>query len=245
MIMLEKTLRFNKTLQKNLITKLTAHHSISTLSPLGSLFNQKPKSNRLSLNLKKSNVGLFGLKDLKTPDGFHYLKDEAESSVNTLLKEVLSNETTPKRKLVQTFDDISNELCKVADLSEFVRTSHPNQLYREAADYTFACISEIVEKLNTNLELYKKLRTFYETADENKHFEIDECDKRVTKLYLADFEQSGIHLDEDNRRNFVQVNNKLIEILMKFQINSQLPSEIVSKNVDKKFEDMYVFWRLV
>ena len=126
-----------------------------------------------------------------------------------------------------------------------MRTSHPNSEYREAADNAFACISEIVENLNTNLELYNKLKKFYHDADYNKHFIIDECDKRVTKLYLADFEQSGIHLNEDNRKNFVKVNNKLIEILTKFQINSQLPSEISLQNVDKKFSEMYVCFSII
>ena len=166
------------------------------------------------------------------------MKDDVASSVKSLLNEALSTEK-PKRKLVQIFDDISNNLCKVADLSEFVRTSHPNEKYRQAADYTFACISEIVENLNTNLELYNKLREFYKNSDKlNLDLKIDECDKRVTKLYLSDFEQSGIHLDEENRKTFVQINNKLIELLTKFQINSQLPSEIVAQSVDRKFNDM-------
>jgi mitochondrial intermediate peptidase len=208
---------------------------ISTLSPLGSQFNRKPKSAKSIFGYKSNAVGLFGIKELKSPEGFYNLKDDVAASVKTLLNEALSTER-PKRKLVQIFDDISNNLCKVADLSEFVRTSHPNEQYRQAADYSFACISEIVENLNTNLELYNKLKEFYINSDHD--LKVDECDKRVTKLYLADFEQSGIHLDEKNRKKFVQINNKLIELLTKFQINSQLPSEIFGQNVDIKFNEM-------
>ena len=229
---------------KNLfkIIKLKHHKSnITTLSPLASQFNRKPKSTKSVFGFKNNQTGLFGIQELRSPEGFYNLKDNAAATVNNLLNEALSTDR-PKRKLVQIFDDISNNLCKVADLSEFVRTSHPNERYRQAADYTFACISEIVENLNTNLELYNKLRTFYVDNENlnvnNKDFTVDECDKRVTKLYLADFEQSGIHLDENNRKKFVQVNNKLIELLTKFQISSQLPSEIPAQNVDKKFEDM-------
>ena len=137
--------------KSKLLLKYNIRKSITTLSPLGSLFNQKQKSSKNSFGYKYNAVGLFGIKDLKKPEGFYNLKDNVASSVNNLLNEALSNET-PNRKLVQIFDDISNNLCKVADLSEFVRTSHPNSEYREAADNAFACISEIVENLNTNLE---------------------------------------------------------------------------------------------
>lgn len=232
-------------IRSSLLFRLNHKRSITTLSPLGSLFNQKPKLTKTSyFNVNQANnVGLFGIKELTSYDGFYKLKSQVDTTVKSLLDEALTNDITSlnNRKLVQIFDDISNNLCKVADLAEFIRTSHPNALYRNAADQTFAGISDIVEKLNTNLALYKKLKAFYDVNIENPRLNVDECDLRVTKLYLADFEQSGIHLDELNRFNFVNVNNKLIDILMKFQINSQMPSEIITQNVDKRFYELMQF----
>jgi intermediate peptidase len=237
--------------------------SNSVFSQLGATFNQKPSSTQqqnqprikdsfnsltkylpFAANVSKlksvlgseKSGGLFGNKELVTFDGFHALKERAEKNVNTLIKEAFREDSSlPRRKMVEIFDDISNELCCVADMAEFVRTSHPDVHFRQAANLTFGSISQIVEKLNTNYKLYCKLK-------ESLHVDqgMDDCDRRVCKLFLVDFEQSGIHLDEASRENFVAINDQLVHILMKFQVNSQAPSEVNSNQIDSKFAEMYV-----
>ena len=53
--------------------------------------------------------------------------------------------------MVQIFDELSDTLCKVADLSEFIRLGHPNGTYSHAAEDACISISGIVEKLETLL----------------------------------------------------------------------------------------------
>jgi intermediate peptidase len=189
---------------------------------------------------EKSN-GLFGKKELLTFDGFHVLKEKAETNVNNLIREAFQEPGQRKRKLVEIFDDISNELCCVADMAEFVRTSHPDVHFRQAANLAFGSISQLVEKLNTNFQLYCKLK---DSLNENNdqavaaELKMDDCDVRVCKLFLVDFEQSGIHLDQSCRENFVAVNDQLVHIMMKFQINSQASSEVTVGQVDPKYADM-------
>jgi intermediate peptidase len=235
--------------------------SNSVFSQLGATFNQKPSStqqqnqtrikdsfnnltkylpfaanvNKLKsvLTNEKSN-GLFGKKELITFDGFHALKERAETNVNNLIREAFrEDERIPRRKMVEIFDDISNELCCVADMAEFVRTSHPDVHFRQAANLTFGSISQIVEKLNTNYKLYCKLKDSLKTDQD-----MDDCDRRVCQLFLVDFEQSGIHLNETTRENFVAINDQLVHILMKFQVSSQAPSEVNSNQIDPKFAEM-------
>jgi hypothetical protein len=235
--------------------------SNESFSQLGVKFNQRPppsslsqqnqqqiKSLRLSRlvpfvgsqskpsNDSNKQTGLFGIEGLNTPDGFYVLKEKAEQRVKVLIDEALEprHTVTGGRKLVEIFDEISNELCRVADLAEFVRNAHPNVNFRQAADLTFGQISQIVEKLNTNRPLYLKLKESVDNTDAATR--LDECDKRVSRLFIIDFELSGIHLDEKVRRNFVQVNDQLINLLMKFQINSQAPAIINSfKDVPSRF----------
>lgn len=207
---------------------------------LKSSFNQLSKLIPFTSAYKSTTMvenGLFGKKDLGSFEGFYKLKQDAESKVRDLIKEALEPETVNKRRLVEIFDDISNELCCVADLAEFVRTSHPDINYRQAADLTFGQISQIVEKLNTNSELYIKLK---ESNDPNSPSfnKLDDCDKRVCNLFLADFEQSGIHLDTVTRNKFVSLNDQLVNILMKFQINSQTPSTLNTNEIDSKFKSV-------
>lgn len=47
---------------------------------------------------------------------------------------------------MQIFDELSDSLCKVADLSEFIRLGHPNGVYSHAAEDACISISGVVEK---------------------------------------------------------------------------------------------------
>lgn len=207
-------------------------------SHLSVAFNQIPgKSFQLkspfALSSYTSN-GLFGKKELSHYEGFYELGKQAEIKVNALVNEAFSQDTVSKRKMVEIFDDISNELCCVADLAEFVRTSHPDANFRQSSNLIFGQISQIVEKLNTNFELYVKLKDSLDLEASK----LDDCDIRVCKLFLADFEQSGIHLDRSSRSKFVAINDHLVNLLMNFQINSQKPSLINVNQMDPKYKDV-------
>lgn len=46
----------------------------------------------------------------------------------------------------QVFDDLSDELCRVADMSDFIRISHPKLNYRQAAEDACMAVSSIVQQ---------------------------------------------------------------------------------------------------
>lgn len=98
-----------------------------------------------------------------------------------------------------------------------------------------------MEKLNTNLPLYKKLKEAHSLAIRGETSNMDECDKRVCNLFLNDFEQSGIHLDLKTRNKFVNVNDQLLSCITRFQASTQAPTEINFKDVDPKFTHLWVF----
>lgn len=64
---------------------------------------------------------------MREPTGFHLLKENAIAECDALVNECVS--PNRKRKLVEIFDQLSNSLCKVADMAEFVRVAHPNEVY--------------------------------------------------------------------------------------------------------------------
>lgn len=47
--------------------------------------------------------------------------------------------------MVEIFDELSNTLCKVADLAEFIRIAHPSAAYMQAAETACAAVSGLVE----------------------------------------------------------------------------------------------------
>lgn len=81
---------------------------------------------------------------MKTSEGFNILKDQAISQTDALITESISQNR--KRKMVEIFDDMSDTLCKVADLAEFIRVAHPEKQFVTAAENTCLFVSGIVEK---------------------------------------------------------------------------------------------------
>lgn len=87
---------------------------------------------------------MFGIPELQSHEGFYILKENAINRTDDLINEAVSPDRS--RKMVQVFDELSDKLCKVADLSEFIRLGHPQGTYSHAAEDACISISGVVEK---------------------------------------------------------------------------------------------------
>lgn len=137
------------------------------------------------------------------------------------MKECLS--PNRKRKLVEIFDHLSNSLCKVADMAEFVRVAHPSELFGSAAEDACLSVSRLVEKLNTDRSLYLALKGSTGGRDVKPLSAVDE---HVAQLFLFDFEQSGIHLDAEKRSRVVYLNDLILYTGQQFATNAMRPAAI-------------------
>lgn len=223
-------------IKKNLIlVPYSCRRFVST--GLASAFNKL----HLNTNLKRDSflqrTGLFGLDQLTNPEGFHVLRDSALKTANQLVNDiVVQGSSEPNQNIVRLFDELSNTLCKVADLAEFVRVSHPQPKYRATAEQASVAISSLVERLNTDPRLYNALKKVKFN---------DPLDDYVAKLFMFDFEQSGIHLDDNKRNEVLQINESILRLGSIFAANSgqgrmvktnQLPEKmrhLIGRNTDK------------
>ncbi|XP_064208659.1 mitochondrial intermediate peptidase-like isoform X1 [Anguilla rostrata] len=210
----------------NRLANVTKHIRISALtryvttwSPVGAAFNARQHKR---FDLSEQNVGLFGVPELCTKAGFAVVENRALKETEQLVNRVCRS--PPGAITVETFDQLSDSLCKVADLADFVKVAHPDPAFREAAERTCVNIGTVVEKLNTNVDLCKSLKDLLD--DEEVLATLDPETRRVAELFMFDFEISGIHLDEKKRRKAVNLNVDLLDLSNEFLLGSHQPNKI-------------------
>ncbi|XP_069894082.1 mitochondrial intermediate peptidase-like [Dipodomys merriami] len=189
-------------------------------SPVGAAFNVRPQGRRLDLFGERR--GLFGVPELSAPEGFRIAQEEALRKADSLVERACS--TPPGPQTVVIFDELSDALCRVADLADFVKIAHPEPAFREAAEEACRSIGTVVEKLNTNVDLYQSLQKLL--ADKTLMESLDAETRRVAELFMFDFEISGIHLDEEKRRRAVDLNVKILDLSSTFLMGTNFPNKI-------------------
>lgn len=187
-----------------------------------------------SLNLShrvsaEERTGLFGNPYLRDASGFYLLRENSKQEAAALVAEALSPRR--KRKMVEIFDNLSNCLCRVADMAEFVRMGHPQPRFAIAAEEASMAISIEVEQLNTDLKLYEALKKVVDGGDV---VPITHLDDYVARLFLFDFEQSGIHLDEERRKLVVQLNERILHVGAYFTQNTTAKRSVPKSSLNRE-----------
>lgn len=93
---------------------------------------------------RRSRQGLLQIPELTSPEGFHILKTNVIEKSDQLIGEAISPQRA--RKMVEVIDELSDSLCKVADMAEFLRLAHPAYEYTNAAEDACITVSGVVEK---------------------------------------------------------------------------------------------------
>ena len=209
----------------------TCRRAVST--GLASAFNKLHLNTSLKRDSLFKRTGLFGYDQLTGPEGFHQLRDDVLHKANSLVREIVQ---TPRdgdsdKNVVVLFDELSNCLCKVADLAEFVRVGHPQPRFRASAEQASIAVSSLVEQLNTDRRLYNTLK--------RATFKPNSLDDHVAKLFLSDFEQSGIHLDDDKRRLVLQLNESIMKLGSIFAANANQGRLVKTESLPKDVRHLF------
>ncbi|KAM9937559.1 hypothetical protein OXX80_002920 [Metschnikowia pulcherrima] len=155
------------------------------------------------------NVGLFKNSHLTSPDGLVNFSREslikAKSLVSSMLLEA-NNTEQGKLSYIRKLDQLSDLLCRVIDVAEFIRVAHPSQKWVDAAQNTHEIMFEYMNQLNTNVELYRTLCT---VLDSHVAQDLSDEEIQVGKYLRQDFERSGIAMDPETRNNFVMITQQI------------------------------------
>lgn len=171
-------------------------------------------------NHASQNTGLFDKPLLNRPEGFVEATQQALRRAGELVLDIRSLADRPSVSIVIKMDELSDTLCKVADLAECIRLVHPDPAMVEAAQSACLVINNYVEELNTDTRLHRSLDNLMKTP-EYAHF--DDVTQRTSELLMHDFESSGIHLEAAKRERVVALNSHILQLGHQFVSHTSLP----------------------
>jgi intermediate peptidase len=111
------------------------------------------------------------------------------------------------RHIVKDLDRLSDLLCRVIDLSDFVRSTHPNQEMQVAANRAYGKMFQYMNVLNTTSELNEQLQR----AEANPEISASwsEEEKVVAQMLLRDFAKSAINMGDQKKQSFVDLSDEV------------------------------------
>lgn len=104
-------------------------------------------------------------------------------------------------------DLLSDSLCRVLDISDFVRCTHPDARFQEAAIQAYAYLFDYMNVLNTTPGLNAQLRKAISTHEASGSW--NEEERMVAQILLKDFANSAIELPAEKRLRFVELSNQM------------------------------------
>lgn len=127
-----------------------------------------------------------------------------------LLAEHGSSKEAALLETAKQFDRLSDLLCGVIDLCEFVRNVHSDSDWVEAANWTYENMCGYMNELNTHIGLHNTLSVVLKPFRESTVPIELYAAHQVSMQFLRDFEKSGIHLPEGQRQQFVKLSDLAI-----------------------------------
>ncbi|KAG5519542.1 hypothetical protein PMAC_001697 [Pneumocystis sp. 'macacae'] len=162
-------------------------------------------------------AGLFRNTGVLEPNDLISLSQNTLISVkrlsdNIALRQVENVEDA--RRIIKDLDRLSDRLCGVIDLSELLRTVHPDKRFVSAAEEAYHYMYDFMNTLNTHTGLYRVLKRIFEKDWIIK--ELTEEERVVAKGFYHDFEKSGINLSSEKRKQFVNISSKIARLGRQF-----------------------------
>ncbi|KAH6897115.1 hypothetical protein B0T10DRAFT_476009 [Thelonectria olida] len=188
-------------------------HSTSTGhddSVLRSLFDAPSGRSFPRFSLKKGH-GLFKNRYLTSPEGFLQFAQKNLQRATKIVQRVLNASTVEEYQLiVRDLDRLSDLLCRVLDLSDFVRMTHPDTRFQEAAAGAWSMVYQYMNQLNTMTGLNDQLGAALSKPEVTKVWSEEE--KQVAELLKLDFMKSAVNLPKASRDRFVDLSSRISDI---------------------------------
>lgn len=164
-------------------------------------------------------TGLFKNPYLTSPEGLRKFSRQSLNQAYGLLEDMKNNETPQSlQNYILKLDQLSDTLCRVIDLCEFIRSSHPDCHFVEAAQGCHEEMFEFMNVLNTDVDLCDKLKLVLNTPEILAKLSAEEV--KVGRILLEDFEKSGIYMNPEIREQFIALSQEISLVGQEFISNT-------------------------
>lgn len=172
-----------------------------------------------SLGASKLETGLFENPHVTSPEGLRKFSHRSLTQAQGLLDDMRSDKSHDGlAAYIMKLDRLSDTLCRVIDLCEFIRSSHPDSSFVEAAQACHEEMFEFMNILNTDVELCDTLRRVL--TDPEIASRLSEEELKVGKILLEDFEKSGIYMNPEVRDQFIALSQEISLVGQQFINNT-------------------------
>ncbi|KAI9673945.1 MAG: Mitochondrial intermediate peptidase [Caeruleum heppii] len=159
--------------------------------------------------------GLFQNRHLTNPGGFQVFASDTLGQARKLVAKITSASTVQEyRSLVRMMDRLSDLLCRVIDVADFVRAVHPDRRMQDAASKAHALMFEYMNVLNTTTALNDQLKKAMSMPEVVASWTQEE--KVVADILRKDFSKSAIDLPSTARQRFVHLSNQISRVGQSF-----------------------------
>ncbi|KAH0536904.1 Mitochondrial intermediate peptidase, partial [Glutinoglossum americanum] len=204
------------------LASYTAPGSSRDDQTLRQIFDSQPFwqefSQRRPAGLPTRPVGLFMNKYLTHPEGFREFAAVTLQKARKIVTKVLGASTVEGyRAIARDLDRLSDLLCRVIDLADFVRATHPDREIQATATQAYGLMFEYMNVLNTTTGLNEQLKRA--ATDPEVWGSWSEEEKVVAQILIKDFSKSAIDLPPAERQKFIDLSNDISQLGSSFVDN--------------------------
>ncbi|KAK4447698.1 hypothetical protein QBC34DRAFT_409355 [Podospora aff. communis PSN243] len=157
------------------------------------------------------NSGLFRNRYLRTPAGFLQFANISLARAQSIVDKVLGASTLEGyRTIVRDLDRLSDILCRVLDMTDFVRVTHPDRKTQEMASVAYEQMYEYMNQLNTMTGLSDQLDKALENPEVTSSWSQEE--RVVAEALKLDFAKSAVSLPKAARDRFVELSSEISRV---------------------------------
>ena len=172
----------------------------------------------------ENNVGLFNNPYLTDPKGLKEFSKVSLKQAQELVDQMRTDTSKEGiRNYIVNLDKLSDTLCRVIDLCEFIRSAHPDERFVTAAQQCHEEMFEFMNVLNTDVKLYETLKATLDDPTILKDLSAEEV--KVGRILLEDFEKSGICMTSEVRDQFISLSQDISLVGQDFINNTGISRE--------------------